>query len=154
MFGRVKRYLGIEGVKVEVEVPEEVAAYKGEVEGKVSFISMNKQTVTQIKVKMIEKYTRGRGKDKKIDEYELGTIEMKKNIEITPEKAVEVEFVLPFQMIRSEVEEFANKNIIFKSIANVVNLAYAAKSEYFIIAEAKVKGTALPPFQKKNINLL
>jgi len=154
MFGRVKRYLGIEGVKVEIEVPEEVAAYKGEVEGKVSFISMNKQTVTLVRVKMIEKYTRGRGKDKKIDEYELGEIEMKKNIEITPEKAVEIEFVLPFEMIRSEVEEFANKNILFKGIAKAANFTYAAKSEYFIIAEAKVKGTALSPFQKKNINLL
>ncbi|MEM8524275.1 MAG: sporulation protein [Bacteroidota bacterium] len=154
MFGRVKRYLGIEGVKVELEVPEEIGAYKGEVEGKVSFISMNKQTVSQIRVKMIEKYTRGRGKDKKIDEYELGEIELKKNIEITPEKAVEIEFVLPFEMIRSEMEEFSNKNLLFKGIASVANLAYAAKSEYFIIAEAKVKGTALPPFQKKNINLL
>lgn len=154
MFGRVKRYLGIEGVKVELDIPKEIPVYAEQVSGTVRFISMNTQKVTEVKVRMIEKYTRGRGASKKIDEYELGEIAMKKNIEVTPEKAVEIEFNLPFKLVRSEVDEFASKNMIFKGLASAAKLAYAAESEYFIIAEAKVKGTALPPFCKENIDLL
>lgn len=153
MFGRVKNYLGIEGVKVELEIPEQAPLSLEQVSGKVRFISMNTQTVTEIKVKMTERYIRGRGKDRKIDEYELGTISMKKNIEITPEQPVEIEFVLPFTITRSEVDDFSSKNIIFKSLAKVATLAYAAQSEYYVVAEAKVKGNALPPFSKQQIDL-
>ncbi len=154
MFGKVKQYFGIEGVKVELLVPKEIVSYKKQVAGSVRFVSMNQQTVTFVKLKVIERYTRGRGKDKRIDEYELGAIKLEQTIEVTPNKPVEVEFVLPFKPVRSEVDEFARKNIFFKGLAKTAKLAYGAKSEYFIMAEAKVKGTALPPYVKEKINIL
>ena len=153
MFGKVKQYFGIEGVKIELDIPESVAQYKGKINGSIRFSSMNSQTVSFIKVKMVERYTRGRGKDKRIDEYELGQIELNQSIEVIPDTPVELPFTLPFESLRSEVEEFARKNFIFKGIANTAKLAYGAKFEYFIIAEAKVKGTALPPFVKIKIDL-
>ncbi|MEM0995063.1 MAG: sporulation protein [Bacteroidota bacterium] len=154
MFGRVKRYLGIEGVKVELELPQKARLSKRELKGKVRFLSMNQQSVTKVKIKLIERYSRGRGEEKKIDEYNLGEIIMKKNIEVTPDEAIEIGFVLPFEAVRSEVDEFAAKNILFKGIASAAKKIYAAQSDYFVVAEAKVNGTALPPFCKKKINLL
>ena len=76
MFGRVKQYLGIEGVKVELELPEKVRKAQEQVEGKVRFISLNKQDVTEVKIKLVERYSRGRGEEQKIDEYNLGEIAM------------------------------------------------------------------------------
>jgi sporulation-control protein spo0M len=154
MFEKVKQYFGIEGVKINLVVPEEVRHYERKVNGLVHLSSMNRQVVQTITVKMMERYTRGRGNAKRIDEYELGKINLDKNIEIVPDTPLEIEFTLSFELLRSEVETFGAKNFIFKGIANAAKLAYGAQSEFFIEAEAKVKGTALPPFVRKKINLL
>jgi hypothetical protein len=153
MIGRVKRYFGIEGVKVFLTVPEEVAAYTGKIKGEVSFASMNRQEVTEVRVRLMERYARGRGDNKKIDEYEMGSIFLKQTIHIQPEQESQLSFILPFKKLRSEVDEFAAQNLIFQGIANLAKSAYAAQSDYYLIAEAKVKGTALSPFVKQAISI-
>jgi len=71
MFGKVKKWLGIEGVKVELILPEEVRRTDGMVKGKLRFYSMHAQTVTQIDLKMVERYSRGRDDERLVDD-ELG----------------------------------------------------------------------------------
>ena len=71
MLKRVKKWLGIEGVKVELILPEEVKKIDGIVSGRIRFTSMNPQTVTSVHLKLIEKYIRGRRKQKLTDEYLL-----------------------------------------------------------------------------------
>ncbi len=153
MFGRVKRWLGIEGVKLELDVPEEVDEKEGAVEGILRFYSMNAQTVTHIKVVMIEHYSRGRGKEKLIDEYELGDIDLYRNIEIPAHEEVEVPFRLPFMPIKSDVDAFGDRNLVFGGLARVARLLRNAQSEFRLEAEARVKGTALNPFDKKQIRI-
>lgn len=151
MFGKVKKWLGIEGVKVEIFAPETVKAKDGAIYGNLRFHSMNTQTVTSIQMKLIERYTRGRGADKLIDEYLLGEIHREEDFEVPEDEILEIEFELPFKMVQSDVEEFGSKNILFKGIANAAKIARAAKSEYRIEVEVKVKGVALNPIDKKSI---
>jgi len=153
MFGKVKKWLGIEGVKVEIVLPEETRARDGVVEGKLRFQSMNTQTVTSIQVAIFEKYSRGRGAEKLIDEYKLGEIERNQSFEVPEGEIVEVDFVLPFKFVKSDMDEFAGKNFLFKGIANMAKMTNAVKSYYRIDATAKVKGTALNPFDSKPLNL-
>ena len=96
MIGRVKKWLGIEGVKLEIVVTPEHRRRTGKIEGRLRFQSLNAQTVTSIRIALVEKYTRGRGKEKLIDEYELGEINLKQTIEVPAEEIVEVPFSLPF----------------------------------------------------------
>lgn len=154
MIGKVKKWLGIEGVKLELELPEEVKAKSGVVEGKLHFQSLNAQTVQAIKVVLIERYTRGRGKEKLIDEYELGRRQIELQFEVPPDEIVEVEFSLPFELVKSEIDEFGDKNFIFGGLARAARVLRAAKSDYRIEAEASVKGVALNPFDKKPLNLI
>jgi hypothetical protein len=154
MFGRVKRYLGIEGVKIELEIPDATKVSQRKLSGKVIFYSKNTQTVTAISVSLIERYTHGRGKDKKIEELTLGNIQTNEAVVVSSDMPLEIEFVLPFSPVRSEIEEFASKNILFSGLANAAKLAFAAKSEFFVVAEAKVQGTALHPFFRKQIQLI
>lgn len=151
MFGKVKKWLGIEGVKVEIYAPESVKPQDGAVYGNLRFHSMNTQTVTAITMKLIERYTRGRGEEKLIDEYLLGEIHMEDSFDVPEDEILEIDFELPFSMIKSDMEEFGSKNLLFKGIANAAKMARAAKSEYRIEVEATVKGTALNPFDKKSI---
>lgn len=153
MFGKVKKWLGIEGVKVEIVLPEDTRLRDGVVEGRLRFRSMNTQTVTHIHLALFEKYSRGRGSEKLIDEYKLGEIELNETFEVPEGEVVEIDFELPFKLVRSEMDEFGSRNFLFRGIASAAKYANAVKSEYRIDATAKVRGTALNPFDSKALNL-
>lgn len=152
MIGRVKQWLGIEGVKLELLLPEEVDAQEGILMGRLRFQSMNTQLVTFIKIAIIERYSRGRGQDKLVDEYELGKLEIAKEIEIPAGRVVEVPFSLHFSMLQSAFDEMETR-FLLGGIAKAAKLLNAVKSDYRIEAEARVKGTALNPFDKKGLSL-
>jgi hypothetical protein len=153
MFGKVKKWLGIEGVKLELLLPEEVSARDRQITGKLRFMSMNPQTVTYIKVVLIEKYSRGRGNDKLIDEYELGNIELYEPFDVPAEEMVEIDFTLPYKLVKSDIEEWGDRNPLFGGLARMAKSMNAVHSNFRIEAEAKVKGTALNPFDKKELNI-
>lgn len=153
MLGKVKKWLGIEGVKLELVLPEEVNAREQEVIGSIRFQSLNPQTVTGIKIALIEKYSRGRGKDKLIDEYELGVTEIAQTIEVPPEEVIEVPFQLPFSFVGSNIDEFGKKNFLFGGLALAAKALRGVNSEYRVEAEAQVAGVALNPFDRKAIKV-
>ena len=74
MIGKMKRWFGIEGVKIELIIPEEINEKLGILKGKIRFSTMEVQIVTALQVKIIETYKRGRKEDKRIDDYEIGRI--------------------------------------------------------------------------------
>lgn len=136
---------------MELVLPELVRETEGAIEGILRFQTMQTQTVTSVKVKLIERYSRGRGDSKLIDEYQLAEIDLVQDIEVPENEVVELDFSLPFQLVKSEVEAFGSKNFLFKGIAKAAQLSRNAKSIYRVEAEAKVRGTALSPFDKKEV---
>ncbi len=153
MIGKVKKWLGIEGVKLELLLPEEVEASTRKLEGRIRFQSLNPQTVSGIKVALIEKYSRGRGADKLIDEYELGVAEINRIIEVPAEEAVEVDFVLSFSTVKSNIDEFGSRNLLFSGLSRAAKALRSVRSEYRVEAEAKVVGVALNPFDRKPLKI-
>ncbi len=151
MIGKVKKWLGIEGVKLELVLPEEVHRVSGVIPGFMRFQSLNPQTVTGIQLKVIERYTRGRGKEKLIDEYELGSLDINRTLDIPANEPVDVDFELPFEIMDSAIDEFGNRNFIFGGVAKLARFMRGAHSEYRVEAEAKVKGVGLSPFDKKPV---
>ena len=150
MLGKVKQWLGIEGVKLELILPPSFDPQQGTLQGKVRFRSKNTQTVTAIKLVVIEKYSRGREEEALVDEYELGTQIIRQAIEVPGEGApVEVPFLVEFTPMPSPVEAFGNKNVLFKGLAWIAKKTRNAVSEYRIEAEAQVNGVGLNPFDKK-----
>lgn len=154
MFGKVKKWLGIEGVKVELLLPEMAFEQVGAVSGQLVFHSKNEQTVTAVRLKMIEKYSRGRGQEKLVDEYELGKITLNQLIEVPADEPMAVDFTLPFQISKSSVDKFGGKNFLTGGLVSLAKKLQAVNSEYRIEAEADVDGTALNPFVKKQIKLV
>lgn len=154
MFGKVKRWLGIEGVKVELMLPEEISAASGVIEGKLRFTSMHTQTVRSIKLTLTEKYTRGRFKNKLTDLYKIAEIEQAEDVEVPANESIEIDFELPFNVIKSDMDELADKNIVLRKIVGAAKLAKNVKSEYTLEAEAVIEGTALNPFDKQVVNIV
>jgi len=151
MFGKVKKWLGIEGAKLELVVPEEVSESTGEIVGKIRFYSMNEQKVKSIKVVLIERYSRGRRKNKLTDEYEIGEIVLDNAFMIPAKEHVELEFSLPFKIVKSEMDELQGKNILAAGLVKTAKWVSGVKSIYRVEAEAKVEGVGLNPFDKKII---
>ncbi len=154
MFGKVKKWLGIEGVKVELLLPEMAFEEVGAVSGQLVFHSKNQQVVRSVRLKMVEKYSRGRGQDKLVDEYLLGEITLDQRIEVPAEDPIAVDFTLPFQLRKSNVDEFGDKNFLTGGLVSLAKKLRAVSSEYRVVAEADVEGTALSPFDDKLIRLV
>ncbi len=154
MIGKVKQWLGIEGVKVEIVLPGKISAASGVIEGKLRFQTMHTQKVKSIKLTLTEKYSRGRFKNKLTDQYKIAGIEMKDHITVPANESKEVDFALPFSLVKSEMDEIADKNFIFRKLVSTAKLIKSVKSEYTLEAEAVVEGTALNPFDKKQVNIV
>lgn len=150
MLGKVKEWLGIEGVKLELVVPENFNVNQGTLSGIIRLRSMRAQTVNAIRLDLIEKYTRGRDEETLVDEYNLGTLTINEKFDVPAEgEPVDVPFEIEFAAYNSPVDDFAQKNILFKGLAWVARKTRNAASEYRLEAEANVKGVALNPFDKK-----
>ena len=91
MFGKVKKWLGIEGAKIELVLPREIFESAGNIVGKVRFRSMNEQKVLSINLKLIEKYSRGRQKSRLVDEYTIGEIDLTNPFLIPVGELVEID---------------------------------------------------------------
>ncbi|MEO6130726.1 MAG: sporulation protein, partial [Saprospiraceae bacterium] len=94
MFGNVKRWLGIEGVKVELILPDQVRGSGGVIEGKLRFSTMHTQKVKKIRITLTEKYTRGRWKDKLADLYKIADIELVEDVIVPANEPIEIDFEL------------------------------------------------------------
>ena len=153
MIKKVKQWLGIEGVKLELNIPEGQLLSSKLISGTMHFQSMHEQTVTGIRLVLIEKYSRGRGEEQLIDEYELGAIEINETFTVKPEEEVIKAFQVSFDLMESDVDQWGNKNILNKQLAKAARWVRKANSQYRIEAEAKVKGVALNPFDKKVVTI-
>ncbi len=154
MIDKFKQWLGIEGIKVKILIPEEIEKDSGFVDGRLVFGSKNIQTLTSIEVKMLEIYTRGRGSDQKIDEYEIGSIQMEEEMTIYSGEETHIDFALPYRVHKSEMDNWEEKNLLTKGLSKVAKTIQKVESTYRIEVRAKVRGTALDPFDKAYIKLI
>jgi len=145
VFGKVKRWLGIEGVKMKVVIDEELDRSSGVVTGVIEFSSMNDQTVNFVKLTLIEKFQRGRRKGKMVDDYELGSIELEQEIEVPADEVVQVPFEMPFDELESEMDTWGDSNPLQGGLAKAAKFLRGVKSTYRVEGEARVNGTALGP---------
>lgn len=154
VFGKIKKTLGIEGVKLTLLVPEKVSKDAGLLTGIVKLTSLSdNNTIKSIEIQVIEKYTRGKGENKLIDEYAMGKVVLNKPIPIHKDDILEIPFELDFTFVPSEMDKMEQKNIFSKGIVTLAKKLKGVKSEYSVRAHAVVNGTALHPHDVKAIIL-
>lgn len=153
MFKKVKKWFGIEGLKIGLVLDESYQREKGQINGIIELMSMNEEEVSHLHIKLIEKYARGRGKSRLIDEYVLGELQINQHIKIEANDIKEVPFSLKYDEVLSDMDELERRNFLFSGIAKVAKFAKKASSEFRIEVSAKVKGTKFSPFTKKLIEL-
>ncbi|NJB85393.1 hypothetical protein GGR26_001138 [Lewinella marina] len=153
MLGKVKQWLGIEGVKLELVLSPDFDPAMGSLSGRIRLTSKHAQTVSAIKIVMVEKYSRGRDEGQLVDEYELGRQIITDLIEVPADGIpVEINFRLFFEPVASPVDEFGRRNPLFGGLAWAAKKLRNVNSEYRVEAEAQVQGVGLNPFDKQILN--
>jgi len=154
MIGKVKSFLGIESVKIRLEIPNEIPLDGSAFPGKIIFTSKTRQTVKAISIKLIEKYTRGRRKKKLVNEYIAGIAEFNKPFVVEKDSEYAFEFTLRYNIAQSEMDRIGSGNFITKGLVGIAKFLNNVKSEYRVEASAKVKGNAIPPLTSKSIKVI
>lgn len=154
MIGKVKSFLGIESVKIDLDIPSKIAHDSDFLIGKVILNSKSDQTIKSITIKLIEKYQRGIRKNKLINEYVVGVFEYKKPLKIEANKELTFEFKMQYNVSESEMDKIGGQNFITKSFVKIAKLLNNVKSEFRLEASAKITGNAISPLTKKEIKVI
>lgn len=149
MIGKVKNWFGIEGVKLELILPEKQDRKAQCITGTIRLTTLQPKVVTQLRVTLIETYKRGRKQDKRIDDYTLGHIEWDERLTVHPDHPEEIDFTLPFEPLPSEIDAWAQRNWLARGPVQVAKWARNVQSTYRVHAEAQVENTRLHPFDEK-----
>lgn len=151
MFGKVKKWFGIEGTKLRFHVlpqyPNDVKTINGELE----VHSKRQERVQHITIKFIEVYSRGRGDEKRINEYELGTWQHKEAFEVREGNPKMLFFKLAFKPVQSPMDQRAAKGFLQRNFIGLMKSMKGVSSEFYLIAEATVEGNSWKPTTKTKI---
>ena len=151
MIRKIKDFLGIEGVKLELILEDEYKLSDRAIFGKLRFTSQTDKTVESFQLKLIEKYRRGRGDDALINEYLLGSIDQELNLELDAGASKSYDFTLAFELMKSEMDQMEDSNFFLKPFVKLAKKLKKVRSEYRLEASAKITGTKLNPLDKKEI---
>lgn len=151
MFGRVKKWLGIEGAKMELLLADSYRIKHQKIDGMLIFYSMNNEVIDSVHIKLIEKYQRGRRKNKLVNEIILGELNVNRPFKVPYDEEVELKFSLDYEPALSAMDELGNANIFLRGLVKTAKRIKGVKSTFYVIAEAKVKGTKFNPFVKNEV---
>lgn len=149
MFGKVKKILGIEGVKVQLQTDNQFSLQSGLITGQLKITTKTQSWIDSIEVRLIEKYSRGRGEKKLVDEYIIGILELNERMSILPEEIIEVPFELHFTYIKSEAEKMGDDFFVLRGPVYLAKKFKNVKSEFKIEVRVFVEGLKLQPFAEK-----
>ena len=133
MFGTVKKILGIEGVKLELVIADEVSKDAGIITGFIKLTALSDAN-------LIENITL--------------KLTMNNKINIGKNDVIEIPFELEFIYVQSEMDKLESNNIFARGLVKFAKKLRNVKSEYTLRADAKIKGTTLSPFDIKPLKLV
>lgn len=151
MLKKVKKWFGIEGLKIGVQLEDFYSRTTGDVSGVIVLQAKNEEVVDRISIKLIEKYARGRGKNKLIDEYVMANEAITDGYEIDPMTILEVPFRISYNEKISPMDELERSNFLFRGVVKTAKFFKKAKSTYRIEIEADVRGTKFSPFVTQEV---
>lgn len=154
MLKKVKKWLGIEGVRITLDVPEDIFLHEKKVSGLLLLESKQDSVITEIRLRLIEKYSRGRKHNKLIDEYLLGSATIDSPVHLQGGEVLELPFDLHFQPLKSEMDQLESKNVLLKGVVRTAKFLRRVNSQFRLEIEADVKGMAISPLVKKELKII
>ena len=145
MIDNIKKVLGIEGLKMDVSIQSKIDKNAGIITGVIKLTTLRDTQVSGITIKVMEKYSRGRGKNLLVNEYVMGIKQLKQHISVKKNEEKFVDFEVPFQFVKSEMDQWQDQNFLMRGLISMAKKAKGVKSEFYVLAEAHEVGTKLSP---------
>lgn len=152
MFSFIKEVFGKDGIKMKIATapayPKNIKTLNGDLE----FSVQKDKTIQVVQLQLVERYTRGRGQERKTDEHLLGTWALPQPLSLKAGNVQTIRFELPFEFLYSKMEELAEQgNLVQKGLAKLAQGLKGVSSTYYLEARAKVEGTKLDLIDKVEI---
>lgn len=154
MLGRLKKMLGIDGLRVDLITSETYDIEKGYVDGELSLLAKYDVEIEYIEIRIIEIYTRGRFGNKKTDEYQIGTIRTGFGVNLGANRILPVPFKVPVDYLFSSVDKFGMLNIFTRGLAKGAKLLRGVRSKYRMETEVKIDGSNIKVFNSKPLMIV
>lgn len=153
MLGKVKNWLGIEGVSIKIIDTQLDSDEPKVLTGLIMITSKSAQKIESIKITLKEKYSRGWRKSKLVDEFVIAEKTITINQEISEAEQIEVPFKIKYDLLKSEIDRLAEKNLFYKGVSKLAKLSKNTNSTYYLSIEGNIPGNRLKPFDKIEVEL-
>ncbi|NBC25141.1 MAG: hypothetical protein GVX78_05960 [Bacteroidetes bacterium] len=151
MIRKVKNWLGIEGVKIKLEVPTNLSKGQDQIKLILQLSSLTDQKIKGIDVSMKEVYERGKGENHRISEYKLAEWKQDRVLSIQKGVTLFVPITLHPNWMYSEIDKWQHKGSIQKFIGGVLKKLNRVGTSYYIEANLNVAKTKLHPYHTLKI---
>lgn len=148
IFDKIKDILGIEGLRVDIVTDEVVSRKQDSIKGKLLFHTKSDKVIKTITINLIEKYKRGRKEAQMINEYTLSTLNLDVDVKVTESAPAKLDFELPLNLLKSDMDRIAEKNFLTKSLVSVAKKMKKVQSHYRLEAVVEVEGSPLNTISK------
>lgn len=144
-FQKVKQFLGIVGVKVEMEVADTFSKKGSTLQGKVIITSKSDQQILSVEVGFEEVWRIGKGEDETMKTFDLGEWKSEEVFDIKAGETRVFPFTLNYSLIKSENDRMMESSKVGKALGGLGKLMDGEKSNFWLKAMADVKGAAFDP---------
>ena len=152
LFDKMKNFVGIDTVGVEVVVTESLSSATESINGTVIITGKSEQTVKRIIVNLIEKYKYKNQENSIVtSDYQLGEITLEEEFKIAKDEIKKIAFNLPVKTIedkgfysKEEIEKMKNNKLSKYIVENT--------STYFISAVADVEAAKIDPAGRAEVS--
>ncbi len=144
-FQKVKQFLGIVGVKVEMQVDDTFSKTGSVIQGKVIITSKSDQQILAVKVSFEETWKIGKGESETVKNFDLGEWMSEQEFSIKAGQTKEFPFTMNYSMIKSENDRMAESSSVGKALGGIGKMLDGEQSVFKLIAMADVKGAAFDP---------
>lgn len=146
MIRNIKNWLGIEGVKIKVEMPPEINLGQSQLKGVLVLSSLSDQKIKSTKVQVIERFQRGTGQRKRTTDFSLAQLTNSHTIELSAEGLYYRPFCLDLNWPESEVDQWQKQNKVNNYLGVLAKRWQGVESRYFLEVNLEVSKTKLQPY--------
>jgi len=141
MIDQIKSWLGIEGVKAKLVCSDFIKNSDTELGGHIQIISNKDAIVYRIEFHVIEKYQRGKGVDKLIDDYVWAVQSEDMDVFLPAKELIEIPFNVRLNPVLSNMDKM-EKNPLLTIPVKIAKFAKGVDSQIWVEATISVRGNA------------
>lgn len=153
MFKKLGQFMGMVGIEVEVDVPQNLPKDATSIEGVVRIVAEQDQTITKIKIEFTQRMEEGSvgDEDRNIEKKTIGILTLSETINIKKGETKEVPFSLDFKRELSIEKQLSEQGGMLGMLGKAMSYADNERWQFWLEVLVDVKGAAFDPTGSKQV---